>query len=201
LSIYPDAYILAQPIDSLLRAAREEHSVNDSSQNLHSRFTRNLDRLRRNPVQMVAEVDDRQSRLSAGRFLPGAAATAQHLWAEARRHGGENGWDPIATFDVKTTGLTSCVNARGWELLHRPGNESISIKLFTTSNAAYSHAASTRTLSLSGDNVLINESLKEMTDAIQVRKALDNLRTAAQLVRPWDFSIRALQVSFQNFFS
>jgi hypothetical protein len=89
-------------------------------------------------------------------------------------------------------GLLSCVTARGWDTLHHPGSYATSLKLF--SNADVSQAAlGMKSLNMiEEDSFVVSDSLKELSEMQEVKNALENLCTAAQLAVPWTYSFPML---------
>ena len=60
--------------------------------------------------------------------------------------------------------------------------------MFTVSNVGHM-ATGGRTVSLAGDDgITIHENLKELADMAEFKLAMRNLKLAAQLVAPWNFS-------------
>ena len=112
----------------------------------------------------------------------------QNLWLEARKQWGQDGTDAIGNYDLEALSCSGCVTARGWELLHKPGSPEISLKMFTVTNVGHM-ASGGRTVSLTGeDGITIHENLKELADMAEFKLAMRNLKLAAQLVAPWNFS-------------
>jgi len=120
------------------------------------------------------------------------------LWLEARKLWGPDGVEAIGNYDLETVSCTGCVTARGWELLHKPGCGDITIKLYTVANVGHS-ATGTRTMTLSGeDGITISESWKELTELADFKLAMRNLRMAARLAAPWNFSFDVIDGFLQS---
>ena len=78
--------------------------------------------------------DNRSDTLYDACFLPGATAPGQQLWLQARRVWGQEGVDPICNYDLTLVGITGTITTKGMDALHNPGNEEISVKMFTVTN-------------------------------------------------------------------
>ena len=188
-----DSYLLAQPIDALYRLNREEKQAEaaKTTKGLEIKLYQNFKNAADNPIFMDG-YDNRSSYLHPARFLPGAGVTLQQQWLEARKLWGQDGKDAIANYDLESLGCSGCVTARGWEILHKPGSPELSLKLFSISNVGHSSTGS-RTVSLAGeDGITIHESWKELTDMVELKRALRNLILAARLSMPWNFSFEVL---------
>jgi hypothetical protein len=194
LAHMPDEYLMSQPIDALFRLAREEKQA-DTAKNakgIDAKLHNNFVKAAANPVTITGS-DNRSTILHPARFLPGAGVPVQKLWLEARKIWGQDGEEPIGNFDLKTLGCSGCVSARGWETLHKPGSPDLSLKLFTVANHGKS-ASSVKTVSIINDGgLVVQESWKELSDMAELKLALKNLRIAAQLVMPWNFSFAVLE--------
>jgi hypothetical protein len=204
LSWMPDNLILAQPIDVIYRLNREEKMAEaqseaaKASKGLDARLHQNFQKAEANPVYLEGSWDNRSSVLHPARFLPGAAVPVTQLWLEARKLWGPDGVEAIGNYDLETVSCTGCVTARGWELLHKPGCGDISIKLYTVANVGHS-ATGTRTMTLSGeDGITISESWKELTELADFKLAMRNLRMAARLAAPWNFSFDVIDGFLQS---
>ena len=203
LAHMPDDYLLAQPCDAIFRLSREEKLAaiqaesTRASKGLEIRLHSNAKKAKDNPIYLEGW-DNRFTSLHPARFLPGAGVPVTQLWLEARKLWGQDGTEPIGTFDVETVACSGCVTPRGWELLHKPGSPDISIKMFTISNVAHS-ATGSRTISLTGqDGLVISESWKELTDMADLKLAMRNLLLAAHLAVPWNFSFQVLDGFIQS---
>ena len=184
-----DDYLLSQPIDALYRLSREEKHAEaaKAAKGLESKLHNNFKKAAENPAYF-AGYDNRANMLHPARFLPGAGVPVQNLWLEARKQWGQDGTEAIGNYDLEALSCSGCVTARGWELLHKPGSSEISLKMFTVSNVGHM-ATGGRTVSLAGeDGITIHENLKELADMAEFKLAMRNLKLAAQLAVPWNFS-------------
>jgi len=200
---FPDWFLAAQPIDVINRAVREKQTAELSKpgKKLEMRLHANFSKARENPVTIKEGLDNRSNILHEGRYLAGAGVKLTDHWLNGRRVWGEHGVDPIGNYDTQTMGMSGCVTARGWDCLHRPGSDELSLKLFSVSNVGHA-GTGMKTVSITGeDGFTVQESWKELSDMQEVKTALKNMRRAAHLVRPWDFSIEVLEsfLSANNF--
>ena len=188
-----DDYLLNQPIDAIYRLCREEKHAEaaKAAKGLETKLHNNFKKAAESPVYM-AGYDNRANMLHPARFLPGAGVPVQNLWLEARKQWGQDGTDAIGNYDLEALSCSGCVTARGWELLHKPGSPEISLKMFTVTNVGHM-ATGGRTVSLAGeDGITIHENLKELADMAEFKLAMRNLKLAAQLVAPWNFSFTVI---------
>ena len=203
LAHMPDDYLVAQPCDAIFRLCREEKLAaaaaesTKAAKGLEIRLHANAKKAKDCPI-FLDGWDNRFNTLHPAPFLPGGGVPVTQLWLEARKLWGQDGTEPIGTFDVETVACSGCVTPRGWELLHKPGSPEISIKMFTISNVAHS-ATGSRTISLTGqDGLVISESWKELTDMADLKLAMRNLLLAAHLAVPWNFSFQVLDGFIQS---
>ncbi len=191
---WPDEYLAAQPIDVIQRCMREEKLAQESKPNvkLDMRLHANFSKAKAHPALVPEGYDNRADQLHEGRYLPGAGVKAADHWLRAREVWGDNGVEAIANYDTQTLGMSGCITARGWEALHKPGSQELSLKLFTVANVGQASTGS-KAISISGeDGFIIQESWKEINDMNEVRTAFRNMRRAAHLVRPWDLSFETI---------
>ncbi len=191
---WPDEYLAAQPIDVIQRCMREEKLAQENKPNvkLDMRLHANFSKAKAQPALVPEGYDNRADQLHEGRYLPGAGVKAADHWLRARQVWGENGVEAIANYDTQTLGMSGCITARGWEALHKPGSQELSLKLFTVANVGQAGTGS-KAISISGeDGFVIQESWKEINNMNEVRTAFRNMRRAAHLVRPWDLSFETI---------
>ena len=184
-----DEYLVSQPIDALYRLCREEKQAEASkaAKGTEVRLHHNFKKATDNPIYLEG-YDNRANMLHPARFLPGAGVPVQNLWLNARRLWGQDGVDAIGNYDLEALGCSGCVTSRGWELLHKPGSPELSLKMFTVTNMGHM-ASGGKTISLVGeDGITVHENLKDFTDMAEFKLAVQNLKVAAQLATPWNFS-------------
>lgn len=194
---YPDAWLEQQTIGEVAKAMHISKKVGDKLQ-LDEKHEENTQKARDKPVLVPEGYDDRHEQLHPGRYLPGAAVPLSDHWLNYRTAWSKKGVDAIADYDVKAMGMTGCVTARGWDVLHHPGDKTISIKLFSVSNAIH-QATGSRTMSMLGDDGFqVTENWKALSDMAALKQALKNLIRAAHLVRPLDYSFLVLECFLTN---
>ena len=188
-----DEYLVSQPIDALYRLCREEKQaeVAKAAKGTEVRLHHNFKKATDNPIYLEG-YDNRANTLHPARFLPGAGVPVQNLWLNARRLWGQDGVDAIGNYDLEALGCSGCVTSRGWELLHKPGSPELSLKMFTVTNMGHM-ASGGKTISLVGeDGITVHENLKDFTDMTEFKLAVRNLKVAAQLATPWNFSFAVI---------
>jgi hypothetical protein len=210
--IYTDDYILSLTPDVIYRIAREEKQYRDDmerqqrqlaekkeaeankpAKKLQTRLKVNFEVVKRKPEPVEAGEDNRVDILHDARFLGAMAITAVQMWLEARRRWGLDGTIPLACYDAASMGMAGVITTKGWEVLHDPGSDEITIKLYSVKNIRHTGTGK-RQISLDdNEGVTIEDSWKELTEMGEVRAALRNLRRAARLVRYWDLSIEVLE--------
>jgi hypothetical protein len=88
---------------------------------------------------------------------------------------------------MRSLGHAGCVTARGWDAIHHPGSAEPLLKLFSIANVGRA-ATGLKSLNAVNEDGFVINSLKELSDMIEVKAALQNLCMAAQLAAPWNFS-------------
>jgi hypothetical protein len=189
-----DSYLTNHSLDKLqkyvlLTKKRDEEK---REKDLESRLGQNLERAIERPVT-INHQDNRATILHPARFLPGAAVPLETSWLEARKLWGRESAEAVAEFDMLALGLPGCIPARAWEILHHPGSRELSIKMFTVANVARASQGVKTVTTQSEEGLVLKESLKELTEMAELRTAFRNLKLAAQLVRPWDYSFIVME--------
>jgi hypothetical protein len=88
---------------------------------------------------------------------------------------------------MRSLGHAGCVTARGWDAIHLLGSANISLKLFSIANVGQAATGLKLLNPVNEDGFVISDSLKELSDMMEVKTALQNLCMAAQLAAPWNF--------------
>ena len=101
---------------------------------LESKHHGNFAKAKAHPVKIEEGWDNESDTLHDARFLPGAEAPGHQIWLQARRVWGQDGVDPICNYDLTLVGIAGTISAKGMDALHNPGNEEISVKMFTVTN-------------------------------------------------------------------
>jgi hypothetical protein len=117
----------------------------------------------------------------------------EQSWLSARKQWGREAKLAVSEFDLLAIGLPGCIPSCAWEILHFPGSRELSLKLFTVANVARASEGVRTVTSQSEDGLVLRESLKELTEMAELKTAFRNMKIAAQLVRPWDFSFLVIE--------
>jgi predicted DNA-binding protein len=189
-----DAYLTQHSLDRLQKFVQQSKKALDDrkEKNIEQRLAQNLEHVIKNPVT-INHSDNRADVLHPARFLPGAAVPFEKLWTEARKHWGREPAVAVSEFDLLAIGLPGCIPAKAWEILHEPGSREISLKMFTVTNAARASDGVKIVTTQSDEGLVIKESLKELTEMSELKTAFRNLKIAAQIVRPWDYSLLVIE--------
>jgi hypothetical protein len=190
-----DAYLTQHSIDRLQKYVHmlKKQSDDKKEKNIEARLAQNLEEAISRPVRLAAAEDNRCDLLHPARFLPGAAVTMERSWMEARKLWGREPKLAVCEFDLLAIGLPGCIPARAWEILHFPGSRELTLKMFTVANVARASDGIRTVTSQSEDGLVLRESLKELTELSELKTAFRNLKIAAQLVRPWDYSFLVIE--------
>ena len=194
-SDWPDEYLAAQPLDVLIRARREMTNAETArpGKKLEAKHHANFAKAKANPTVVKEGLDNRSDILHSARFLPGAAVPGQQLWLQARKEWGQDGVDPICNYDLTLVGIAGTVTAKGMDALHNPGNEDISVKMFTVSNVVNARSGVRAVLATGEDTFETFDTWKEMNDINELREAFRKLMKVAQMIRPWDYSFMVIE--------
>jgi hypothetical protein len=189
-----DSYLTQHSLDKLQKYVNmiKKQSEDKVEKNLESRMAQNLENAIKRPVSIGGQ-DNRYDKLHPGRFLPGAAVPLEKSWLEARKLWGRDPAEAVAEFDLLALGLPGCIPAKAWELLHAPGSREISIKMFTVANVARASDGMKTVASQTDEGLVLRESLKELSEMSELKTAFRNMKLAAQLVRPWDWSFVVIE--------
>lgn len=137
-------------------------------------------------VKLIAAAEDnRWNILHPARFLGGPACSTARMWKTARGQIGLTGYPALACFDMASCGLAGVVTPRGWYELANPASCKIALRQFSINNCGARTASCKK--GASADN------MEDIADLGEFKLAFRAMRTAAQFVRPWDFSLVALE--------
>ena len=90
-------------------------------------------------------------------------------------------------------GIAGTITAKGLDALHNPGNEDISIKMFTVSNVVNARSGVRAVLATGEDSFETFDTWKDMIDINELRDAFRKLMRVAQMIRPWDYSFMVIE--------
>jgi hypothetical protein len=85
---------------------------------------------------------------------------------------------------MRSLAHAGCLTARGWDALHHPGSADISLKLFSISNVGRAATGLKSLNAVNEDGFVVSDSLKELSDMLEIKSAIQNLCLAAQLAAP-----------------
>jgi uncharacterized membrane protein YgcG len=189
-----DAYLTQHSIDRLQKYVilMKKQGEERREKNIEARLAQNLETVVQKPIT-INHSDNRSDILHPACFLPGAAVPMERLWLEARKLWGREPMLAVCEFDMLAIGLPGCIPAKAWEILHFPGSRELTLKLFSVANVARASEGVKTVASQSEDGLVLKESLRELSEMAEFRTAFRNLRIAAQLVRPWDYSFLVVE--------
>lgn len=181
--------------NSFIRQARPENLVKLESTNMKMKEAERSrdadDRLAYNrfsvssrPKPIPAGQDDRHSTLHVGRFLPGACCPNAKLWKAARSYQGLSGAEPLGNYDMGSLGVGGQTTAKGWVDIHNPSSTKLTIRSFNINNCG---------VKASGSSRRDCDEDQEFLEIAEFTTALRTMRTAMQLVHPWNLSLVALE--------
>jgi len=190
----PDALLAGQQIDSILRAIiqSENNEQSSTARNLEARLHSNFQRAVEHPAMIPAGMDNRSTVLHIGRFQAGAGILLQKHWEEGRKSWGAKGVPSINNYDMEALGAAGCVTAKGWDVLHHPGNPDISIRLFSVTNVGQASSGARMVQILGEEGIAVHDNMKEVGDMTELKLAMRNLKLAARQAAPWNFSFEVL---------
>jgi hypothetical protein len=189
----PDDFLRSQSYGELAKAnaALAKSAKAATHKALDKKLATNFRELRTKRIRIDAGEDDCTTLLHPARFLPGIAGPVNTLWSQAQQVLPDEGYRPLACYDLDTFGLGSQVSARGWAELHNPGSPDLSIKLFTAANLNTSDR-SIRDRQLFDSSPSLTDQLPDPSNLDELKLAMATLTTANLLVKPWDHSIAVI---------
>ena len=151
---------------------------------LTDKMAKNLEKIKINPKKVEKGLDNRADIIHESRFLGGHICKNSDIWLKAREKIGIFGLDPISRYDSEGIGMNGNINSHIWAALHNPGSKDFSIRML--SPEALSSARS------------VNEKeattcKRDFSSINDIRLALNTLRTATQLIHPWNLSTATLE--------
>ncbi len=178
---YSDSFIEQAGLEVLIKAESVSRKMSDQdrSRKAEDKLLANRESLK--PVWVEGGEDNRIDCLHKGRFLAGAACSAQKLWLSARDFIGAKGHSPLSSYDMSSIGLGGSVSAKGWVEIHDPSSTSLSIRHFNLSGISKPNS-STR-----------DPDFPDLEDISEIKNALRALKGAMAFVHPWNRSIDALE--------
>jgi hypothetical protein len=174
--------------DALARETRSKKLMDADAKLQH-----NAESLNASPSRVEAGVDNRGSILHNARFLGGAGSSAQSVWLKAREIMGTDGVPALGNYDMDAIGCGGSVTAKGWQEIHNPASPNLNLKYFHIGNVGGGAVASKR-LCLEEDSAAftVGDSLKEILDLEEFKRALNTAREAMGFALPWNKSVSAI---------
>ena len=94
------------------------------------------------------------------------------------------GHNPVANYDMSAIGLGGFVTSRGWVELANPGSSKLALKMFNINNVGSRSGKS---------NTTQTDDLEDIAELGEFKLAQRTLRSAGQLVCPWNLSFMAIE--------
>ncbi len=158
-----------------------------------AKLQHNVETLAAAPLRVEAGFDNRGSTLHSARFPGGAGCSSQCTWLKAREILGTDGAPAIGNYDMDAIGCGGNVTAKGWQEIHNPASPNLNLKFFHMGNVGGGAAASKR-LCLEEDSAAftVGDSLMEIHDLEEFKRALNTAREAMGYALPWNKSVSAI---------
>jgi len=177
-------------VRALLQEENNEQA--SSTRNLEAKMHSNFQRAAEHPVMIPAGMDNRSSTLHGGRYAGGAGVLLQRHWHEGRKSWGAAGIPSISNYDMEAVSAAGCVTAKGWDMLHHPGNPDISIRMFSVTNVGQSASGARMVQVLGEEGIAVHDNMKDVSDMAELKLAIRNLRLAAHQAASWNFTFEVL---------
>jgi hypothetical protein len=191
----PGELLRSLPLSTVLQLnealARETRNI--KTMDADAKLQHNAETLAATPTTVEKGLDNRGNVLHNARFLGGAGCSAQTVWLKAREVLGTEGVPALGNYDMDAIGCGGSVTAKGWQELHNPASTGLNLKYFHMGNVGAGSVA-TKRLSLEEDSsaFTVGDSLKEIMDLEEYRRALHTAREALSFALPWNRSISAI---------
>jgi hypothetical protein len=191
----PNELLRSLPLSTVLQLnealARETRNI--KTMDADTKLQHNAEALAATPATVDRGLDNRGSVLHNARFLGGAGCSAQTIWLKAREVLGTEGVPALGNYDMDAIGCGGSVTAKGWQELHNPASAGLNLKFFHMGNVGAGSMA-TKRLSLEEDSAAftVGDSLKEIMDLEEYKRALHTAREALGFALPWNKSISAI---------
>jgi hypothetical protein len=191
----PNELLRSLPLSTVLQLnealARETRNI--KTMDADTKLQHNAEALAAAPATIDRGLDNRGSVLHNARFLGGAGCSAQTIWLKAREVLGTEGVPALGNYDMDAIGCGGSVTAKGWQELHNPASAGLNLKIFHMGNVGAGSMA-TKRLSLEEDSAAftVGDSLKEIMDLEEYKRALHTAREALGFALPWNKSISAI---------
>lgn len=187
LKEYSDEIIAHTPIETLMKLESTSIKLKnlEKAKGVEERLTTNRDNLATTSYQVKEEEDNRWSKISEARFLPGLVCSATKAWLRGRDVKGVEPDRAVTTYDMACMGLAGFVTPKGWTELHDPGSSKLTISLFSINNCGK------RTYTKQDGEG--DDDFNDIADFSELKRAIRALREAMAYVHPWNKSVSALE--------
>jgi hypothetical protein len=191
----PAEMLRSLPVSTVLQLNEDlaRETRNKKLMDADAKLQHNAESLAAAPTKVAGGLDNRGSILHEARFLGGAGSSAQCIWLKAREVLGTDGVPALGNYDMDAIGCGGSVTARGWQELHNLASPNLNFKFFHMGNVGGGAAASKR-LCLEDDSTAftVGDSLKEIMELEEFKRALSTAREAMSYALPWNKSISAI---------
>jgi hypothetical protein len=191
----PNELLRRLPLSTVLQLneALARETKNIKTMDADAKLQHNAEALAASPTTVDKGLDNRGSVLHNARFLGGACCSAQTVWLKAREVLGTEGVPALGNYDMDAIGCGGSMTAKGWQELHNPASAGLNLKFFHMGNVGVGSMA-TKRLSLEEDRAAFTEgdSLKEIMDLEEYKRALHTAREALGFALPWNKSSSAI---------
>jgi len=151
---------------------------------LTDKMAKNLEKIKKNPKKIEKGLDNRADIIHDSRFLGGHICKNSDIWLKAREKIGIFGLEPISRYDSEGLGMNGNINSHIWATLHNPGSKDFSIKMLSPEALSSARSANEKDA---------NTCKKDFVNINDIRLALNTIRTATQLIHPWNLSSATLE--------
>jgi len=181
LQEFSDEFLQFRNVDELLRIESTSLRIRDAERvrDTEERLAANKAALPSKLISVPAGQDNRWDMLHVGRFLPGAACSAQKQWRAARDYIGLSPPPAVACYDMTSVGLGGFVSQRGWLEIGNLASTKMKVGLFSINNCTGKAKAS--------------ESTEDCSSVAEFTLALRTMRVAMHFANPFNVSIVALE--------
>jgi hypothetical protein len=175
---FDDSVLIHESLSKLTAMGRQKLS---SSKLLTQVLLRNYETVQNFPEQVEAGSHDCLGKAHPARFLRGYMGDAQELWLQAKEKCGATGIEPVANYEVVSTGVGDCLTQRVWAELHKPSSRALSIRML-----------SPKSVEETWKNADKSDSTHEFKNLHDFKMAMASLEGGFHRVSPWNLSFKTL---------
>jgi hypothetical protein len=180
----PDEMFRTMSVTELIRLDTKMSKDSKCGKKITEKLQRNFEKSK-STTKVKSGHDNRHDKLHEARFLGGHTCGHSDIWLKAREQIGITGLEPIARYDVESLGISDKLNCNIWNILHNPGSRDLSIRLFAPEALKVARSSEDKESSLPK---------KDFEQVSDLRNALATLRTATQLIFPWNMTITTIEM-------